>query len=251
MALGTAWNGILGGERPGLLARGVQFDGSTDYLARGTDFTGAADSKLWTVNFLIYVSSNLTGIVLGGKNEGYQVAFNSNNLTIIGKSSATTRLQVSVASALTLSQWNHVVMSVDMSDTGKRHLYINDADASPTWSTYSNNVIDFTQSNHFVGAWDVSGSFSDYITAGLGEIYHAPGQYIDISSTPNRRKFITSDLKPVNLGSDGSNPTGTAPILYNSVRQGDVVGDFKTNRGSGGGMTEGGSLVFSSTDPSD
>jgi hypothetical protein len=69
---------------------------------------------------------------------------------------------------------------------------------------------------------DLIGDFSN--------VWIAPGQIVDFSVTANRRKFITAANKPVNLGVDGSAPTGVAPAIF-------FAGDdttFGTNAGSGG-----------------
>ena len=51
----------------------------------------------------------------------------------------------------------------------------------------------------------------------------------------------------VDLGADGSLPTGAAAILYLSRRNG--AGDFVGNKGTGGGMTLHGTLSEGSSDP--
>ena len=72
-------------------------------------------------------------------------------------------------------------------------------------------------------------------------------EYLDISVENNRRKFIDADGFPVDLGSDGSTPTGIAAIMFFS---GATV-SWHTNDGSGGGFTENGALTDAATSPSD
>jgi hypothetical protein len=55
--------------------------------------------------------------------------------------------------------------------------------------------------------------------------------HLDFTVETNRRKFVGADGKPVNLGADGSTPTGVAPAIFFS---GDAS-TFGTNRGTGGG----------------
>lgn len=74
---------------------------------------------------------------------------------------------------------------------------------------------------------------------------------LDFSVEANRRKFYSATGKPVDVGSDGSTPTGSAPEVYLSVRPGDAAADFVTNRGSGNNFTQNGTLTIASTSPSD
>lgn len=85
------------------------------------------------------------------------------------------------------------------------------------------------------------------LTGNVADFWFAPGQFIDFSIEANRRKFIGADGKPVDLGSDGSAPTGAAPTIFLS---GDDAG-FATNRGTGGAFTLTGALTNASTSPSD
>ena len=81
----------------------------------------------------------------------------------------------------------------------------------------------------------------------IAELWFAPGVYIDLSVEENRRKFITDALRPANLGSDGSTPTGSAPLIYLSG----ATSSWHTNKGTGGGFTENGDLTDSTSSPSD
>jgi hypothetical protein len=47
-------------------------------------------------------------------------------------------------------------------------------------------------------------------------------------------KFITSDLKPVNLGTNGELPTGALPLVYFHKDKTAPAADFTQNRGTGG-----------------
>jgi hypothetical protein len=80
----------------------------------------------------------------------------------------------------------------------------------------------------------------------VADFYSAPGQFLDLSIEANRHKFISASGKPVDLGSDCSNPTGTGPAICFS---GDSTG-FATNKGTGGAFTLIGALMDASTSPS-
>jgi hypothetical protein len=80
-------------------------------------------------------------------------------------------------------------------------------------------------------------------TGSLADVWIAPTR-IDFSVTANLRKFYSSTGHPVDLGSNGSLPTGSAPIIF-------LTGDattFVNNNGTGGGFpVTAGTLT---TDPS-
>src|SRR3546814_17811034 len=78
------------------------------------------------------------------------------------------------------------------------------------------------------------------------DLWLDPGTYIDLSVTANRRKFVGSGAATsVDLGADGSTPTGTAPLVFLSG----ATADWHTNKGAGGGFTENGALTDAATDP--
>jgi hypothetical protein len=85
----------------------------------------------------------------------------------------------------------------------------------------------------------------------MAELYFAPGQYLDFSTESNRRKFITAIGTPMDLGSDGSAPTGTAPLVYQRLAAGETVANFATNRGTSDDFSIIGTLVTGSSSPSD
>jgi hypothetical protein len=249
MPYGSTLRGILGGQSFANV-RAVVFDGANDYLTRGDDYTGAADSKKWTLSFQIKDIS-AAGNLIADRDANYLVSISSSSLTIQAKSSSTIRLQVIHPFAFSSGVWNRIEFSVDLSDSNKRHLKINGNMQSPTWTSYTNTTMDFTQADHYVGANRASGSPQDWLNAELAELWCGFGQYIDLSDPVNSYKFHTAAGKPANLGDDGSAPTGTAPTVYLSVRDGDTASDFATNRGTGGGMTENGALALAATSPSD
>lgn len=77
--------------------------------------------------------------------------------------------------------------------------------------------------------------------------WFAPGQFIDFSVLGNRRKFVDGSGKPVDLGTDGSIPTGTAPAIFFSGN----ASSFAINKGTGGAFTLTGALTNASSSPSD
>ena len=72
----------------------------------------------------------------------------------------------------------------------------------------------------------------------VGDYWLDLGVNVDFTDATNREKFRSSGGKPVFLGADGSLPTGSAPDAFFS---GDHAA-YHTNKGSGGGMTEVGTI---------
>ena len=139
------------------------------------------------------------------------------------------------ATALTAGSVYHVILSVDMSDTGKRHFYINDVsdDRFSTGSYNDRNIpYSLTTASSVGSAFDGSAKTK----AQVYDLY-VNNAYIDLSIEANRRKFITADAKPAVMGSNGQNPTGSQPLIY--------FNGFNrfTNRGTAGSFTQYGTLT--------
>lgn len=235
--------GIIGGNP----YDAVTLDGTSNSTVKRTAaLFGVSDSKLLTCSFWVkpssgnkylYLQSSYTTsyIFLDNAASPYDISFTFSD------SVGTARLVVSAANCITQNAWNHVLLSVDLTDTAKRFLYVNNTSASPTWSTYSNADLYFSSGTYQVGA---QSSPADY-EGEFAEFWFGPGQYLALSTESNRRKFITSGGGPVVLGSDGSTPTGTAPAIYLSGGP----ASFPTNKGTGGTFTGGSALTAASTRP--
>lgn len=228
----------------------VVFDGTNDYLTRGADYTGSADSDSFIFSCWVNFNGGDGGtqyIVVATAGDGYYIRRNTSNKVNISMQNSSSTTLVNIASGTSVvvaSGWTHILIA----KTGTTfYMYIDDVADTPTVTTNSAGNTDYTKTTHSMGALNTGAS---KINADVAELYWAPGQYLDISNAANRAKFISGG-KPVDMGSDGSTPTGTAPILYLSVRPGDAAADFVTNRGSGGGMTLTGTLAIAATSPSD
>ena len=258
--------GFRGGGSASYVAQAVHFDGSNDYLSRAASFTGAADSKKWTFSAWVKASADTSNImqILSSRNvassqvrtsvfrlpstSGFPFA-----LDVTGHRPASSNeglVLVSPSNSLAVAEgWVHALFSVDMADTAKRHLYLNDVSSLAAAVIYTNDNLDFTLPDWFVGA--AAHTSGDKFFGDMADMWHAPGVYVDLSVEANRRKFISAAGKPVDLGGDGSLPGLGVPTLYLSRRVGGSVASFAANGGSGGGMTVNGTLTAASTSPSD
>ena len=245
------WSGgILGGAAPRVIVKPADLDGSSAYLNRGGDLTGNADSaqgifSAWirldggdASQLQIYWATGST-ISIG------RVAGNTFNISL--QSSGGSALAFATANTYTASAtWLHLLASWDCNfSAGNKlsHLYINDVSdkAAPTDGNAA-FAVDYTVADHQIGTQNAGSAF---FNGCLAELYFAPGQYLDFSNAANRRKFITADLRPEELGDTGANPTGTAPKVY-QFRQSKAIG---ANAGTGGDFTAHGTFGAPTSSP--
>lgn len=238
----------FGGDA-GYKANAVNFDGST-YLTKTTDLSGNADNKLLTVSFWVKTQTNTLNQTVYSATSGSLdqiIRLDTSNDTVellFDNSSGTLILDASISHVIEDFGWFHILISLDLSDTGKRYAYINDASKSPTWNTYTNDTIDHTKTTHLISTTN-SGAASNSVFGDVADLW-IDWSYLDISTEANRRKFISAAGKPVDLGADGSKTTGVTPIMFFSGS----TADWHTNKGDGGGFVENGTLTTASTTPS-
>lgn len=244
----------------GFIVDSAEFDGTNDYMKRGAALTGAVASGIFTFSvWYKYLGGdgtsqemfNIVSTVGGSTNRFRIVRNNLNNWNFVGATSAGGALFNATFTGTVIADgsWHNLLVSIDLSSTSKRWVYIDDTSVAGamTWSTYSSGNMDFAAADSSIGG----GQGFNLTNGDLAEFYFAAGQYLDLSVTANRRKFITAGLKPVDLGSDGSTPTGSAPTIYCHLTDGEAVANFATNRGTGGNFSITGTLTTGSTSPSD
>lgn len=230
----------------------VVLDGTNDYLLRGADLSSNANAKTFTMSFWMY-PTDITGTdrrIYNNTGNAAHIRIDSatGKLLINMENAAGTQILVAVVDTplITINEWNHVMMSIDLANSSNRSIYISKGNgattaATVTWTTYTDDTIDFTVADHCIGA-TVAGVGP--LAAYLADFYLAFGQYIDLTSSANRVKF-RSGGRPVFLGADGSKPTGSAPSIFLSGQ----ISDFATNKGTGGGFTVTGALTDANTRP--
>lgn len=125
--------------------------------------------------------------------------------------------------------WNHFLMSGNLA-TSTFHMYANGVNVLDTGATYVvNSNIDFTGLFHV-------GRIGSASTAFYGEMaeFWLDDSFIDFSSSTNREKFRSSGGAAVDVGSDGSTPTGSSPLVYLHLDSGETGNNFASNAGTGG-----------------
>lgn len=225
------------------LAGAIDLDGTNDYLSKASDLTGNADGKTFTFSAWVWVSSTSVTYTLyqtDNTNIYFTVYIDNGSVTITGlNSSATTILQAvadSGADSLEKYTWNHVLVSIDLANTSNRSIYVNDIARSVTWTTYTNANIDFTRTQHAIGAQPGGGQA---VNGRLAHVY-LDYTYRDLSNSTNRRLFITADLKPA------SGQAALNPILYLPM---DDPTTAHVNSGTGGNFTLNGTIARSGRGP--
>ncbi|UAW59219.1 hypothetical protein CRP603_gp52 [Roseobacter phage CRP-603] len=229
-------NGIALADGPtGELGSSTEFDGSSDYLQKTSDLSGNSDGKTFTFSFWIYpepANNNTMYIYHTSGSWRNTISWTPSNGRLFvsffaNESSGGTVFEIQAPLIkCPRGKWSHVIFSADMTDSNKRHLYINDIDASPSW-TYSNQNIDFTRSTHAI-ADDQTGSTGNF----KGKIAHFyyDRTYRDLSVESNRRNFIDANLGSTSVATQSA----LNPILYLPMTDGYTVGE---NEGSGGNFS--------------
>ncbi len=219
--------------------------GPHDYLSKATDLTGIADGTTFIISawFKRTVTATEEHIVsLGSAGDGFHLYINSSDEIVVDgyDSAAVLKLRVKSNVTVTDTSWHHIMVSLNLADTGQRHLYLDGTDrfSSVTYDTAA--TLEFTQGTAAIcSRGDSFGTF----TGCVAEIFFHTS-YLDLSTAPNRAKFYNSG-QPVNLGSDGSTPLSTQPLLYLK----NAFGTFANNAGSGGNFTVNGTLTACGTLP--
>ena len=230
----------------------VHFDGVNDWLSKATVLTGAVDNADFLISSWFKVDEGTDGATHNLFTDPLARLFllrNGNNNIVLRFVDAADVKLWTWASTLVFSTvvnigWNHVLLSARTAATPLTHKYINDASHAgtdldgPLTGTIDWTKIELGIGASFAGGGKMKGDMSEF---------YMTNEFLDLSVVANRRKFIDASGFPVDLGADGSTPTGTAPLIYQS---GDTV-SWHTNKGSGGGFTENGALTDAATSPSD
>jgi len=236
------------GDAPEISVNAVDFDGTNDYLDREGGLTGAVDNKLGLVSFWFNLQvdngvetrfgggSGARVLIIRRTDNKIEWEFREASSGLLAWSGRTTNTFVAAGG------WNHFLLSFS-AGTGQfpRKLYINDTLETVTNETFGDRVVDWLGVNFFIYSNNTT-----HLNAFCSEFYMT-NEFLDLTEEANRRKFISVNGKPVDLGSDGSDPTGTAPLIYFSG----ATASWHANKGSGGGFTEVGALTDASSSPSD
>lgn len=235
------------------VALATDFDGTNDFFLRGADLTGAVDDNqgVFSVWFRIDAGDGTIRVINDSTSARFQGFFGSSNNanTRLENQGNTIIFQDNTNATITASaNWHHMMWAWDM-DVPTCLLYIDDVQHVVDETCTSNGTVDGTNAN-----WGVAASVAGSVpwNGCLAEFYYHQTTFLDLTIENNRRLFNdgTGGIaggKPVNLGSDGSTPTSSQPIVY---LKGQGSG-FGINSGTGGNFVVNGVPVNCSTSPSD
>lgn len=229
--------------------------GGTTYLQRLANLTGIANAKSGIVSAWVHINGG------DGQEQDFLIGSDPPTFSGVGMSfyrESTNQIIVQdntgVATSFGLFSgnlhlegegWLHILAAWDGA-TGAKHLYINDLNELDPASVANNVNTNYASCTQWaVAAFAGSTSFLDGC---LAELFFAPGQFLDLSITANRRKFIDAAGAAVNLGTTGSTPTGTAPRVFLHLDRADLPSQLAVNRGTGGDFTVGGGVLLECDD---
>ena len=209
------------------------FNGTASVISKTAQLSGIADSKVFLLSFFIKKTGSVLYTICDTTGAAVRVTIDaSNRLVIVAENSAgTVILSATVTTTITNTTDTHVIMSIDLANASNRAIYLNNVSASVTWTTYTNDLIDFTVTDFYIGS-EVGGG--NKFAGDLSEFFlTTPTSYVDITQEPVRLKFRDAFGYCVDLGSNGSTPLGTQPVVYLRFDP----SAFGVNAGSGGNFT--------------
>lgn len=223
-------------------ANAVTFDGSTDAVG----YSGSAiasNGKQFTLSAYVYKTdggSGVENIFHAGTSGGdarllvrYINGSSARSIQIQGSSSVTGVLTASFnafSSGAHLNEWHHIAISIDLSSTSKRKIYV-DGVAIPggdiTWSTYTNTNMDFSACTN-VGIGSNCTNSGEFLSGDMGDFYFDT-TYTDLDATIGN--FYSATMKKP--------PSGGKITLYGATDT------WHENKGTLTGFTEVGTLSTS------
>lgn len=267
-----------GGSAPVYATGAVSFDGATTWLTNAA-LNAGTDSRYFSFSGWFQFNGNFTTSTMfvnnpGGPAEtsGYSPSFSASilhnaggNLSLNGGQSFGVSPEHYVyCEALypAPSTWVHVMGSLDCYDptnSGKQiiALYINGVNVTLFVDSELSADVNLINGLNF---WIGTDTFDDIFLGDMADLWIAPRIYFIDSSTGNVGNIPAATVakfrnpvtgKPVDLGADGSIPTGTAPTIFLRRAPLAAASTFATNLGTGGDFTITGALTNAPSSPSD
>ena len=229
------------------LGDAVVFDGTNDLIT--LDDYGTSDQRAnWIITF--WVKMNEDGTMqqfhygTGSTFELSRFADNTVNINTYGPGGSGWRNVLLSNTTLTVSDgWTWVGICCNGTSSGS-FMFFNDTNVTtmPRESTSS-------EDNSIGGIVGGQTGTSYRLNADMFNFYIHMDGYMDFSVEANRRKFISNTGEPVDLGADGSEPTGAAPTAYYALVPGADPDTFAEGKGAGGDATITGAFTRAATTP--
>jgi hypothetical protein len=223
-------------------ANATSFDGTNDFLDRGAALTGISSSQEGILSFWVkFTADGPDDSFIDATNNFFVWRDGSTKIKVLCLAAGGNLDITSTASVNVASGWTHVLVFWNAA-TAK--VYIDDADSTASGTPPAAAIVLTDNTN-----WRLFGALDNTrrVEADIADFYLNTDDYLDLTDVTNRRKFISAAGKPVDLGADGSTPTGNQPIIFLA----NPFSSFETNLGYGGGFTENGTLTAAADSPSD
>lgn len=252
----------------GFVVDAADFDGTNDFLTRTSAFTNSpAATKTGSLSLWFKFdtlptpgSGNIVGVIhgwgtAGAPPEGLVIEINDDGSLFfyageddLGTDAAQCTF-LSAASLVVVGSWHHLAIAWDASASLCKAYYDGAAISFGTSPTFNNFNFNWTRVVNWTYGAQIGGSGKS--DGGMAEVWVGPNQYIDFSVAANLQKFRTAGGKPVDVGADGSTPTGTKPLFYQHLADAEAAANFATNRTANGNWTVTGALTTYASSPSD
>ncbi len=219
-------------ESSGYTPYAVTFDGSNDYMTVTNSQTGMADGYGFTYSEWLKptlgVDGRLMSFFVTASLRYYISVLADGRINVQAYSSGgTLKVSTFTVNPLTASVWTHVYIALSRT-TPLTNFYFNGtltAVTNATWVGNDGNPNDYD--NPVSGRYTVGADYT-----GLNKINSDRCElWWDDTMFDDPTKFRDSGTgKPISLGSDGSTPTGSAPVFYFRGQQ----DGWAVNYGTGG-----------------
>lgn len=209
---------------------GYHFDGSANYLD-GNALTGIADGKkgTWVGIVRFANSASATEYLHEATSQRFYVGrLSTGAIQIRGLNSALTQiLMINSSVGACSAAGTYIIMaSWDLATAGSGRIWINNVSSYGTETTYTDDTIDYTTTEHGIGARATGASL---FSGDIYTIWFDATTNLEFNTESVRRKFISASNVPVFLGTHGQLPTGSRPILFLGY---DSYTTWPKNRGS-------------------
>lgn len=222
-----------GADAPAKAATSADFNGAAELRRAG--MTGVSDAYTGAISlwFRLDGSNGVRRQLLFNTGGTVDISITSTNQVVVFISAPATSSFIQITSSSTYTAgatWHHLLASWDTNGAvglKSKWLYIDGVlEHGAVADVGSASQVGYTPANWYV----CSQSGTSFMDGCLSEVWFAPGQFVDFLQSGNRSKFRNLAGHPINLGTDGSLPTGTAPALYLS----NAFSTFELNNGTGG-----------------
>jgi len=207
-----------------------EWDGAT--WNRFTGVSGVADGRVGTCSFWMNVPDVTVvqgGILLAGGDSpelALGLTYDSVNNQIIlllkGVGSSSTRMTF-VSNKVVPGQWQHVIMSWEhtfpIDSAAHMTMYIDGVQITTGGGDIIDQINIDEDLNYQTGSWTQGQQALGFpqtnpLDGCLSEFYFNTDERIDITLAANREQFRSASGDAVNIGGDGSGPTGSQPAFY-------------------------------------